>query len=302
MFLPTVRIGTLQITTGETQNSRFCSSNDPEFARHLASFGEVYVDEAFSVAHRLHASIVGIPVILPSFIGPAFNEEISNLSKVFNPPRPFLFVIGGAKFETKIPLLHKFLDSADRVGVMGALANDFFKAQGLFLGDSDVSPEIPKEVYEMQKNPKIILPTDVVSIYKGEKSSKLPTQIGLNERIVDTGDKTVRALKSIANEAGFILWNGPLGKSDTGYAEGTENFAKAIALSKKPAIVGGGDVVAAIEKLNIMKKFTFVSSGGGAMLTFLSDETLVGLDAVKNAGHKVAPSNCKKSFWQRIFG
>lgn len=275
--------------------------NDEEFAKHLASFADVYINEAFSVSHREHASITGVPKILPAFIGHAFCEEIKHLSKAFHPQRPFLFIIGGAKFETKLPLVQKFLKVADKVAVMGALANDFFKAKGLFVGDSDVSANILSEVNEMIENPKIILPVDVVATYKGEKSTKLPTQIGLGERMVDAGEKTLKALRNVLTESNFILWNGPLGKSDTGYADGTEALARMIANSKKTAIVGGGDVVASIEKLNLMKKFAFVSSGGGAMLTFLSDETLVGFDAVKNANHKVTyPKSKKKGFFGRL--
>ncbi|MES2059451.1 MAG: phosphoglycerate kinase [Patescibacteria group bacterium] len=278
-------------------------TNDPVFSAHLASFGDIYINEAFSVSHRSHASIVGVPKILPAFIGPAFGEEVRHLSKVFHPERPFFFVIGGAKFETKLPLVQKFLKLADQVAVMGALANDFFKDQGLFIAESDVSKEIPKEVSEMQTDPKIILPIDVVTTYKGERFQKLPSAISIGERMVDAGEKTIKALKNIVLESNFILWNGPLGKSDAGFAEGTESFARALAASKKSAIVGGGDVVAAIENLGLMEKFTFVSSGGGAMLTFLSDETLVGLDAVRVANHKVSsskPNNPRKSLFARL--
>ena len=277
-------------------------ANDSAFAAHLASFADIYVNEAFSVSHRAHASIIGVPKLLPSFIGPAFKAEIEHLSKAFHPQRPFLFVIGGAKFETKLPLLHKFLAVADKVAVMGALANTFFKARGLFVGESEVAKPIPNDVREMLGNPKIILPTDVITSYKGEKFAKLPSQVGLGEKMVDAGEKTLKAIKSAVSESNFILWNGPLGKSDVGYYEGTEALAKALANSKKTAIVGGGDVVASIEKLNLMKKFTFVSSGGGAMLTFLSDETLVGLEAVKRASHRIAfsKSKNKKSFLTRL--
>ena len=276
-------------------------ASDIDFAKHLASFADVYVNEAFSVSHRSHASIVCVPEHLPSFIGPAFNDEIAHLSKAFHPERPFLFVLGGAKFETKIPLLKRFLEISDRVAVMGALANDFFKTEGYFIGDSEVSQTISPDVSQMMGNSKIILPIDVIATHKGERSQKLPSQIGIGEKMVDAGEKTLRVLRSVITDSNFILWNGPLGKSDAGYAEGTEALARAIANSKKSAIVGGGDVVAAIEKLNIMKKFTFVSSGGGAMLEFLASETLVGLDAVKGADHKIANIQSRRGgFFARL--
>src|SRR3989344_565180 len=120
-------------------------ANDEAFAKHLASFADVFVNEAFSVSHREHSSIVGVPKLLPSFIGPAFREELKHLSAIENPKRPFFVILGGAKFETKLPLLKKFLEVADSVAVGGAIANDFFKVKGYFLGDSLVSEKIDRK-------------------------------------------------------------------------------------------------------------------------------------------------------------
>ncbi len=289
-------------------------SNDLEFSKHLASFGDMYVNEAFSVSHRSHASIVGITEFIPSFFGFAFREEIVHLKEVFHPHKPFLVVMGGAKFDTKVPLVSKFLDIADLVLVGGAIANDFFKAKGLFVGDSLVSEKEPEGLHKLLESNKLILPLDVYTSYKGEKVLKNPKEVGVGERILDVGSKTVKMLKIAVKESNFVLWNGPLGKTESGFGGSTEEFAKILASSGVMSIVGGGDVVASIEKLGLMDKFTFVSSGGGAMLEFLSDETLVGIEAVIISKRKSTISNIKeavlgitedkivskKTFFQRI--
>jgi 3-phosphoglycerate kinase len=276
-------------------------ANDEEFAKHLASFADVYVDEAFSVAHRPHASIVGVPKLLPSFLGPAFGKEVEHLSKAFNPEKPFLVVLGGAKFETKVPLLDKFLDLADQVFVGGAIMNDFFKAKGYFVGDSLVSDGASKDVIEkMSHSDKLILPVDVVTSYKGEKATKSPTEVGIGERIMDVGEKSVEMLRGAVEKSKFVVWNGPLGKNESGFGGGTEELAKIIAGAEITSIVGGGDVTAVIEKLGVMDKFTFVSAGGGAMLDFLAHETLPGLRAIEEASHQVTRPGNKKTFFEKI--
>lgn len=254
--------------------------NDPVFAKHLASFGDIYINEAFSVSHRKHSSIVAITEFIPSYLGYEFKEEITHLKEVFYPHKPFLVVMGGAKFDTKVPLVSKFLDIADLVLIGGAIANDFFKAKGYFIGDSLVSENEPEGIKDLLTHNKLILPLDVYTTYKGEKFLKHPNEVGIGENILDVGDKTVKMLKIAVQESEFVLWNGPLGKVESGFGGSTDAFAKVLANSKKMSIVGGGDVVASIERLGIMDKFTFVSTGGGAMLDFLADETLVGIEAI----------------------
>ncbi|MDB5204282.1 MAG: Phosphoglycerate kinase [Candidatus Taylorbacteria bacterium] len=283
-------------------------ANDPEFAAHLASFGDIYINEAFSVSHRKHASIDEITNLLPSYLGTAFKEEITELSEVFYPHKPFLVVMGGAKFETKVPLVAKFLDIADLVLVGGAIANDFFKAKDFFVGDSLVSEKEPEGIRELLNHNKLIVPLDVYTSYKGEKFLKHPNEIGIGEKILDVGDKTIKMLKIAVAESEFVLWNGPLGKAESGFGGSTEAFAKILADSKKMSIVGGGDVISAIEKLGIMDKFTFVSSGGGAMLDFLADETLVGIESVVMSHRKQnfikspVAEVAKKGFFEKIKG
>lgn len=273
--------------------------NDVTFAKHLAEFADVYINEAFSVSHRKHASIIAITGMLPSFIGPLFYEEIHHLSQCFNPHKPFLAIMGGAKFSTKLPLVEKFLEIADLVFVAGALMNDLFKVKGYFIGDSAVSEEnLDSSINKIIHSTKLILPVDVTVTYKGEKSIKSPSAIGIGERIVDVGNKSVKMLRGLIEESNFIVWNGPLGKNDSGFDEGTKELAKIIAKSEAISIVGGGDVVSVIEELNMTDKFTFVSSGGGAMLDFLANESLPGLEAVSNCSHSLKPQ--KSSFWIRL--
>ncbi len=216
--------------------------NTEQFAKDLASLGEIYVNEAFSASHRSHASIVSVPKILPSFAGFHFMKEVTNLSRAFNPEHPFLFILGGAKLETKIPLVKEFLSVADNIFIGGALAK-------------------PAKATELGDNPKIIFPL-------GELDA------------LDAGEETLEMLRGKINSARFILWNGPLGKYEDGYDKGTKTLALMIALSNAEKIVGGGDTEEVIDVLNIKDKFSWVSLAGGAMLDFLAKRTLPGIEAL----------------------
>jgi phosphoglycerate kinase len=248
----------LRMDKGEKENSR-------DFAVKLASGVDMFVNEAFSESHREYASIVGLPKLLPSYAGLQFNEEVKQLSNAFYPKHPFLFILGGAKFETKFPLLDKFLNIADNIFVGGALANNFFKEQGQNVGSSLVS-EGDFYLKEKLQSGKIILPTDT-------------TLDGT--RIVDAGPKTIESLKSKVESAKFILWNGPLGEFEKGFKTYTLELAKLIANSNAETIVGGGDTLSAIKELGLLDKFSFVSTGGGAMLQFLATGTLPGIEALR---------------------
>jgi phosphoglycerate kinase len=254
--------------------------NDESFSQHLASFADFYVNEAFPVSHRKHASIVGVPKHIPSYVGFVFEQEVNNLSKAFNPLHPFLFVLGGAKFETKIPLIQKFFSSADRIFIGGALANDFFKAKGYSVGSSLLSKE--KLILEEFFGEKLILPVDVR--VKGPRGIevKLPHEVEKEDFIVDIGPKSIENLGSVINESRFILWNGPLGNYELGFKESTADLAERIAQSSATSVVGGGDTIASISSLGIEDKFTFISTGGGAMLDFLANETLPGIEVLKD--------------------
>lgn len=255
-------------------------NNDQAFAEKLASLADVYVNEAFSVSHREHASIVGVPKFLPHYAGFSFANEVRALSKAFSPVHPYLFVLGGAKFETKMPLIKKFLNLADTVFVGGALVNDLLKAKGYEIGDS-VCSDKDYGFAELLNNPKILLPEDVRVQAGDEKIVRKVTEVQPTEKIYDIGPETDKHLASEVAKAKMILWNGPVGFCEMGFADGTNSLAKAIAESGAESIVGGGDTLAAIGKLKLDDKFTFLSTAGGAMLDFLANETLVGIEALK---------------------
>ncbi len=255
-------------------------TNDGTFAQDLSRFGEIYVNEAFSCSHRSHASIVGVPKYIPGFMGLQFEEEIKNLSEAFHPEHSFLFILAGAKFSTKLPLVEKFLTLADDVFIGGALANDLFKQKGYEIGKSLVS-EGDLDLSVIVKHPKTLLPTDVTVEDEGKISLKSPDTVSREDKITDAGPKTDEMLKEKIKKAKFILWNGPLGQYEKGFKEPTFTLARIIAESGVKAIVGGGDTLATIRELNLFDKFFFVSTGGGAMLDFLANETLPGIVALE---------------------
>lgn len=256
-------------------------AGDKNFAKKLSFGFDAYVNEAFSVSHRPHASIVGIPKYLPAYAGFQFLLEIKNLSMCFkNTKHPFLFILGGAKFSTKMPLVKKFLKKADHVFVGGALFNDILETFGFSVGKSlvDKNFSLPKT---MLKNKKFIFAKDVL-VKNGENfSNKNINEISKEDEIYDMGPESVLDLVSFVKKAKFILWNGPLGKYENGGEQGTKKVLKAVAENKNISIIGGGDTVEIINEMKLNDKFTFVSTGGGATLEFLSKGTLPGIKALK---------------------
>ncbi len=253
-------------------------TNDPVFAKELASLGDLFVNEAFAVSHREHASIVGVPRLLPSFAGLVFEEEVKNLSKAFSPEHPALVILGGAKFETKTPLIERFLGIADDIYVCGALANDIYKARGYETGVSLVSScEIGPVIFE---NPKIHVPSDVIAHSPSGSSVRGMDAVEKDEKIVDAGPNGLDDIRALAEKAKFVLWNGPLGEYETGFDAGTIALAQMLAECDAETIIGGGDSLAVVSKLGLNERFSFVSTGGGAMLEFLANETLPGIDAL----------------------
>ena len=254
--------------------------NSPSFARALSRYGQIYVNDAFSVCHRKHASVVGITKYLEGYAGFQLEEEVKHLSKAFNPAHPFLFILGGAKFDTKIPLIKKFAHSADTMFVGGALANDFFKYKGYEVGVSLVDKGNP-EIKSLLKYKNLVIPCDVET-NKGKVNRFVkPNDVLPDENIVDVGPETIKKLEELISKAKFILWNGPLGKYEFGFGGATEKVLKLVAKSSAESIIGGGDTVAIISKLKIEDKFSFVSTGGGATLEFLASGTLPGIKALK---------------------
>ncbi len=269
-----IMLDNLRSDIGEEKNS-------VTFAKYLARLGDIYVNDAFSVSHRKHASIVLLPKLLPSYIGFQFEREIKHLSIVLKPPRPFLFILGGAKPATKIPLMKKFLKEADSVFVGGALANNFFKEMGYETGKSLIEKGYFK-LGPLLKNKKLILPIDVVLENKQNKT-KEPQCLSKNEIIADAGQETIKELESLVKKSKFVLWNGPLGNYEKGFDKGTKDLLKILAKSKTKTIIGGGDTLTVAFNLKLHNRFTFVSTGGGAMLDFLADGKLSGIEAIKKS-------------------
>lgn len=267
-----VLLENIRTESGETENSQI-------FAKRLADYADFYIDEAFPAAHREHASIVGLPKILPSFAGFQFEDEVRNLSLVHMPDKPFLVVLGGAKFGTKLELLRQFLDTADYIFVGGALANNFFKAMGYLVGNSLIDDSA--DITDLIGHEKIVLPKDViVQDESGVTRTVYPADVKKGDTIYDSGLETMEILETYIKEAQTILWNGPLGYYEGGYDKHTKELARLIAESSAVSIVGGGDTVAAISELELEESFTFMSTAGGAMLDFLADGTLPGVEAL----------------------
>jgi phosphoglycerate kinase len=241
--------------------------NDIEFAKMLTNGQDLFVNDAFSACHRKHASIVGIPPLLPSYAGLLLEREIKELSRAFEPEHPFIFVLGGIKFSTKIPLINKFLDLADKIFIGGALAASFFKALGQEIGESTVDKDLDL-LKPFLNQPKIGLPKKMVWV---------------DNKIVDVDPESFTDLAPDIVAAKMILWNGPMGNFEAGYSAGTKTLIEQISGSNAYSIVGGGDTVAAIEEMNLGAKFGFISTGGGAMLDFLGNGTLPGIEALKDS-------------------
>ncbi len=253
--------------------------NDKSFSVFLASLGDIYVNDAFSVSHRKHSSIIGIPKYLPGFAGLQMEKEITMLSKVLKPKHPFFFILGGAKFETKLPLLKNYLEKADAVFVGGALANTLLYKRGFNIGNS-LTEKDAKVSSTIVKNPKLLLPMDV-TVLRGKKILDLAVEeVGNKDYIIDTGTETLTRIKSLVDNAKLIVWNGPLSKSGANNDAGTVELLKLLAKAKGEVIIGGGDTGEIVHKMKMQNNFTFVSTGGGATLDFLAEGSLPGIKAL----------------------
>lgn len=277
--------------------------NDMQFARSLASLGDVYVNDAFAVSHRAHASVVSVPSILPHYAGVQMFKEVESLSRVLNPEHPFIFILGGAKFESKLPLIQKFTigeRSADHVLLGGALLNDILKAKGLNVGKSLTAKE-PVDLSKVVEDTKLVIPDDVIAVSSLNLTNTAPmsvansikpiNQVGDNDVIVDVGPSMTSKLSFLLGGARFVLWNGPMGNYEAGFKTETLAMAKLIADASATggitAVLGGGDTTASMAELGLddaeyeeKNPNLFVSTGGGAMIEFLLNETLPGVEAL----------------------
>jgi phosphoglycerate kinase len=266
----------LRSNKGEKENSL-------EFSQALASLADYYVDDAFGNAHREDASMVGVPALMPGFAGLLLERELVELEKVLNPTHPSLFILGGAKFETKEPLLEAILPRYDYIFIGGALANDFLKSGGFQVGRSLVS-EGTEHVAKLMASGKLVLPVDVVvENEQGQVLTKKVGNIDEQDKIVDIGPESITELGMRIAHADCILWNGPLGLYEGGYTKSTEEIAQLIADAKGHSVIGGGDTVALIRESKLESSFGFLSTGGGAMLDYLVDGVLPAVEALKQS-------------------
>lgn len=254
--------------------------NDDEFAKELAALADVYVDDAFAAAHRAHASIVGVPKYLPHYAGLLMQDEVRHLEAARTPASPSFAILGGAKFETKAPLIKALLAAYDHLFIVGALANDVFKARGLPVGRSLISKELPGE--DVLNNPHFLAPVDVtVEEESGQARVKKPEDVAAGDKIVDIGPDSVKMIAPYLSSAKSFLWSGPTGMYEGGYVHYTQMIAELLANSEANKVIGGGDTIAAIEASGVSQDtLGFLSTGGGAMLEYLLKGTLPGIEAL----------------------
>lgn len=261
--------------------------NDAEFAQQLARLGDMYVNDAFSVSHRAHASVSAVTQFLPSYAGHLLNNEVTVLSQLEKKTKqPMILVMGGVKIESKLPVITHLAQQTDYILLGGALANTFLVAEGYSVGRSVFDPKGVSAVLELPVDitNKILFPTDVVVASSLRKDAKTRVvnvaSVGARDRIVDIGPVTRKCYLNLISKAKTVVWNGPLGYCEvSAFCEGTESVARAIAkrTGQATTIVGGGDTGPVLEHLNLSDRFTLLSTGGGALLDYLSGQTLPGL-------------------------
>lgn len=273
------------------ENIRFFKEEeecDMKFARSLASLGDIFVNDAFGVAHRKHASNYGLARLLPNAIGLLMERELNALNKILeNPKRPFVAVLGGAKVETKTKILEKFIERADSILIGGAMAYTFLYAQGISIGQSifyGKSLSIAKDILDKAKDEgkKIILPVDHVCMHSVNKKIEVVDKLKGDMVGFDIGPKTIKLFGQEIAKAGEIFWNGPMGMyENNNYREGTKRIAELIAKSKAYTSVGGGDTVATVNLFGLADKFDYISTGGGATMKYLEDGTLPAIEVIQ---------------------
>ena len=278
--------------------------NDMEFAEKLASLADLYVNDGFGVSHRAHASVEGVTHFLPAAAGFLLEKEIQYVGQaVTNPLHPFVAIIGGAKVSDKIGVISNLLDKVDTLLIGGGMANTFLAAQGYKMGKSLVEEDkldLAKELWAKAKKNKVnmLLPTDLVMAAAFAPDAEHVTEKvkNLNQAYMalDIGAETSKAYAEALADAKMIVWNGPMGVFEMdAFCKGTEAVAKAVAKSRATSIVGGGDSVAAIEKLGLAKRITHISTGGGASLEYLEGKVLPGVAALDDLRRKMIAGNWK---------
>lgn len=275
------------------ENTRFHpeeEKNDMVMAEQLANLADIYVNDAFGTAHRAHASTEGITHFKPGVAGFLLEKEIQYLSSaVEDPKHPFIAILGGAKISDKIGVIKNLLNKADKVLIGGGMANTFFKAQGFEMADSLVQDEALDTAKEILKagSSKLVLPVDMIiadAFDENANMKEIPVgNVPAGWRILDIGPKTVAEFSKLIQDAGTVVWNGPMGVFEMPkFAKGTFDVAKAVADSNAISIIGGGDSVAAIQESGLADKVTHISTGGGASLEMLEGIVLPGVAALQD--------------------
>ncbi|NLL42718.1 MAG: phosphoglycerate kinase [Firmicutes bacterium] len=278
------------------ENVRFYAEeekNDPEFAKALASLGDIYVNDAFGTAHRAHASTTGVADYLPAVSGFLMEKELEFLGGALDEPkRPFVAILGGAKVKDKIGVIEALLDKADTLIIGGGMAYTFFKAQGYEIGNSLLDPERLDFALDVlakakEKGVELLFPVDIVvgkertadTEYKVVDFKEIPA----DWEGLDSGPKTTELFSEAIKKAGTVVWNGPMGVFELeAFAAGTRGIAEALADSSAVSIIGGGDSAAAVEQMGLAGKMSHVSTGGGASLEFLEGKVLPGVAALND--------------------
>jgi len=278
------------------ENIRFYfeeEKNDPEFAKHLSSLADIYVNDAFSCSHRAHASIHGISNFLPSYSGLQLDLEVSALTKITSEiKRPITCIIGGSKISTKINIIKNLISKFDNIIIVGGMANNVIKYMGHNIGKSlqeENSDPIIKEIFSLSEKEdcKIVYPVDIVvgKHLNGTPQIKELSKISSDEMILDIGPKTINIINNIIDESNTILWNGPAGYFENpSFSNGSIKIAEKIIENNKSnkiySVAGGGDTVSLLNSLNAIDNFNFVSTAGGAFLEYLEGKELPGIKAL----------------------
>ncbi len=277
------------------ENCRFYpdeEANNPEFAKTLASYGDVYVNDAFGTAHRAHASTEGVAHYLPAYAGFLIEKEVKFMAPLLeNPEKPFVAIIGGSKVSSKISVLESLVKTCDTIVIGGGMAYTFLKVQGHKIGKSLVEDDFLETAKSFldaaaKKSVKVVLPCDHVcaASFAEDAEPVLVDGVDIPEDLMgmDIGPKTTAIIIDALKDAKSVVWNGPMGVFEfAAFAKGTEAVAKALAASSATTVVGGGDSVAAVNKFGLADKISHVSTGGGASLEFLEGKELPGIKALE---------------------
>ncbi|TMB72125.1 MAG: phosphoglycerate kinase [Chloroflexi bacterium] len=272
------------------------TKNDPAFAKRLAALGDLYVNDAFGTAHRAHASTAGIAEYLPAVAGLLMEREIQTLGRIMvDPPHPLVAIIGGSKISTKIGVVRSLLQRVDRLCIGGAMACTFFKAKGLEMGRSLVEEDqldVARALLTSagQGSGTLVLPLDAVIAAEARPGVKVATvaidAVPADMKVLDVGPMTVERFLQTCDGAHAVVWNGPLGVYEVPpFDRGTDALAEGLAGSDAETIIGGGDLVAALQKQHLADRMSFVSTGGGATLEFLEGKILPGIAVLRDKNY-----------------